>query len=98
MKLALKEKAKVALLRHPKIVAGATGAATVALSSVPVFAAEGATGGSGNLGEAAITSDMLSPLVDGVTSNIGVILPVGVALLAIFIGIKLIPKVLSYFF
>lgn len=45
----------------------------------------------------AITSDMLSPLVDGVTANIGVILPVGIAIFAILLGISLVPKIIKKF-
>lgn len=45
----------------------------------------------------AITNEMLQPLVDGVTANIGVILPVGIGLMAIFIGIALIPKLIKKF-
>lgn len=44
-----------------------------------------------------ITPDMLKPLVDGVSANIGVILPVGLGLFAIFIGIALVPKLIKKF-
>lgn len=50
-----------------------------------------------NAGGATITTEMLQPLVDGVTSNIAVILPVGIGLFAIFIGIALIPKLIKKF-
>lgn len=53
--------------------------------------------GAESLGAATITSDMLTPLVDGLTANIGVILPVGIAVLAIFLGIKFIPKLIKMF-
>ncbi len=45
----------------------------------------------------AITTEMLSPLVDGITANIGVILPIGIALFAIIIGISLLPKLVKKF-
>lgn len=45
----------------------------------------------------AITAEMLQPLVDGITANIGVILPIGIGLMAIFIGINLIPKLIKKF-
>ena len=45
----------------------------------------------------AVTAEMLSPLVDGVTANVAVILPIGIALFAIFIGIGLIPSLIKKF-
>lgn len=45
-----------------------------------------------------ITTEMLQPVVDGVGANIGVIVPVGIGLFAILLGVKLIPKVLGSFF
>jgi len=45
----------------------------------------------------AITTDMLKPIVDGITANIGVILPVGISIFSILIGISLIPKIIKYF-
>lgn len=44
-----------------------------------------------------VTPEMLQPLVDGVTANLGIILPIGVGLLAVFIGIALIPKLIKKF-
>ena len=46
---------------------------------------------------ATITEAMLQPLIDGVTANVGVILPVGLGLFAIFIGINLVPKLIKKF-
>jgi hypothetical protein len=46
---------------------------------------------------ATISETMLQPLIDGVTANIGVILPVGLGLFAIFIGVALIPKLIKKF-
>lgn len=46
---------------------------------------------------ATITEAMLQPLVDGVTANVGVILPVGLGLFAIFLGISLIPRLIKKF-
>lgn len=71
------------------------GAVPVA-SSVVAFAAE--SGGSGSsLPSIAITTDMLTPLVEGVMSNVQVILPVGLGLFAIFLGIRIIPGLVSRF-
>ncbi len=69
--------------------------AASALMAVPAFAAE--AGETGGLGNVAITTDMLKPLIDGVTANIGVILPVGVAVFAIIIGVTLVPKIVRKF-
>lgn len=46
----------------------------------------------------AITSAMLAPLTDAVVSNLGVILPVGLGLMAVMLGIRLIPRVIHSFF
>lgn len=45
----------------------------------------------------AITSDMLEPVVDSITSNIAVILPIGVVVFGIMIGISLVPRILKKF-
>lgn len=44
-----------------------------------------------------ITNSMLTPLVEGVIANVGVILPVGLGLFAVFLGIRLIPGLISSF-
>lgn len=67
-------------------------------SSVVAFASESGGGGAaGSLPNLAITTDMLSPLVEGVMSNVQVILPVGLGLFAIFLGIRIIPGLVSRF-
>ena len=55
---------------------------------VPAFAAT--EPGGADLPTIAITTDMLKPLVEGVVANIGVVLPVGLALFAIMLGIRII--------
>lgn len=45
----------------------------------------------------AITTEMLAPITDAVTANIGVILPVGIAIFGILIGVGLIPTIISKF-
>ena len=45
----------------------------------------------------AITAEMLSPITDAVTANIGVILPVGIAIFGILIGVALVPKLIKRF-
>ena len=42
-----------------------------------------------NLPTIAITEEMLKPLVEGVVANVGVILPIGLGLFAIFLGIRI---------
>ncbi len=87
----VKEKANAKMLAAPALAAG-----VAAVSSVTAFAAEGDTT-AGNLPNLAITTDMLSPLVEGVTANIAVILPVGIGIFAIFLGIRILPKLISKF-
>lgn len=72
----------------------ATGAAVVVGAAVPAFAA---SSGSADLPTIAITTDMLKPLVEGVVANIGVVLPVGLALFAIMLGIRIIPGLVKRF-
>ena len=50
-----------------------------------------------NLPTIAITEEMLKPLVEGVVANVGVILPIGLGLFAIFLGIRIIPGLISRF-
>lgn len=45
----------------------------------------------------ALTEDMFKPLTDGITSNLAVVLPIGLGIFAIFIGIAIIPRVISKF-
>lgn len=65
-------------------------------TSVVAFAEE--QGGSGSdLSGIAITTEMLNPLVEGVMANVQVILPVGLGLFAIFLGIRIIPGLITKF-
>ena len=72
-----------------------TGAVTGALSAVPAFASE--------VGDATISAtgyidaSWLNGLTSAVKADVGTIMPVGVALMAIFIGVGLIPKVVYRF-
>lgn len=45
-----------------------------------------------------VTSSMLSPITDAITSNLGVLLPVGLTIMAILIGVSLIPRIIYKFF
>lgn len=44
-----------------------------------------------------ITADMLQPIVDSVTNNLNVLLPVGIGIMALMIGVKLIRRVIYRF-
>ncbi len=45
-----------------------------------------------------VTSEMLEPVVNAITSNLGVLLPVGLTILAVMIGVSLIPRIIYKFF
>ena len=44
-----------------------------------------------------ITEEMLEPLIQGVIANVTVILPIGLGLMAVFLGIRIIPGLVSRF-
>lgn len=74
-----------------KYIYSAAGAMTAMLTAVPAFASDS------SVSNVAITSEMLKPLVEGVTANIGVILPIGIGLFAIIIGVNMVPKMIKKF-
>lgn len=45
-----------------------------------------------------ITAEMLEPITNAITSNLGVLLPVGIGLMSIMIGVRLIPRIIYRFF
>jgi hypothetical protein len=45
-----------------------------------------------------ITAEMLEPITAAVTDNLGVLLPIGIGLMAIMIGVRLIPRIVYSFF
>lgn len=47
---------------------------------------------------AVVTSSMLEPVVDTIMANVTVLLPVGLGILAIMLGISLIPRIIYKFF
>ncbi len=49
-------------------------------------------------GSAVVTVDMLQPVIDTITANVTVLLPVGLGILAIMLGIALIPRIIWKFF
>ena len=44
-----------------------------------------------------VTAEMLAPITQALTSNIDVILPVGMGLMATMIGVSLIPRLIYKF-
>lgn len=49
-------------------------------------------------GSAVVTAEMLQPVIDTITANVTVLLPVGLGILAIMLGIALIPRIIWKFF
>jgi phosphoglycerate-specific signal transduction histidine kinase len=45
-----------------------------------------------------VTSEMLEPITTSITSNLGVLLPVGIGIMAVMIGVALIPRIIYRFF
>lgn len=45
-----------------------------------------------------VTSDMLKPITEAITGNLGVLLPVGITIMAVMVGIALIPRIIWKFF
>lgn len=45
-----------------------------------------------------VDSTMLQPVTDSLTGNLGVLLPVGITILAVLIGVALIPRIIWKFF
>ena len=44
-----------------------------------------------------LTSVMLQPITDAITTNLGVLLPVGLGIMGTMIGISLIPRIVYKF-
>ena len=45
-----------------------------------------------------LTPTMFQPLLDTITTNVGVLLPIGLTIMGIFVAISLIPKIFYRFF
>lgn len=88
--LSLKDKANLKLMALP-----AAGTLAALSSTVTAFAEEPTT--SYTFPTVNITTEMLTPLVQGVVDNISAILPVGLGLFAVFLGIRIIPALISRF-
>lgn len=65
-------------------------------SSVVAFAS-GSSNPSLDLPQINITTQMLAPLVEGIVSNVNVILPVGLGIMGLMLGIRIVPSLLRRF-
>ncbi len=65
-------------------------------SSVVAFAS-GSSNPSLDLPQINITTQMLTPLVEGIVSNVNVVLPVGLGIMGLMLGIRIIPSLLRRF-
>lgn len=45
-----------------------------------------------------VTGAMLEPITSAITDNLGVLLPVGITIMAVMIGVSLIPRIIYKFF
>ena len=45
-----------------------------------------------------VTSAMLQPITSAITDNLGVLLPVGITIMAVMLGVSLIPRIIYKFF
>lgn len=45
-----------------------------------------------------VTSEMLAPITAAVNNNLDTLLPVGIGIMAIMVGISLIPRIIWKFF
>lgn len=45
-----------------------------------------------------LTPAMMEPILDTITANVGVLLPIGLTVMGIFVAISLIPKIFYRFF
>ena len=87
---AFKNKANLKLMALP-----AAGTLAALSSTVTAFAEEPTT--SYTFPTVNITTDMLNPLVQGIVDNISAILPVDLGIFAVFLGIRIIPSLISRF-
>ena len=44
-----------------------------------------------------LTAETLQPIVDGLTSNLNVLIPVGISIMGIIIAVSLIPRIIYKF-
>jgi hypothetical protein len=46
---------------------------------------------------ATVTSAMVQPITDAISANVDVLLPVGIGIMAIMVGISLVPRIVYKF-
>ncbi|MGL4338415.1 MAG: hypothetical protein ACRCST_16140 [Turicibacter sp.] len=54
-------------------------------------------GAMAEVSNAVITSAMLEPIVSNLNTNLGVLLPVGITIMGVMIGVSLIPRIVYKF-
>ena len=62
--------------------------ALMACMALPAFAATG---------DPVVTTEMLSPVLDSISANVAVIVPVGIGIFAIVLGVRFIPRIFKMF-
>ena len=62
--------------------------ALIVCMAFPAFAADG---------DPIVTTEMLSPILDSITANVAVIVPIGIGIFAIVLGVRFIPKIFKMF-
>ncbi len=45
-----------------------------------------------------LTAEMLSPITDAISGNLATLIPVGITIMGIMIGVSLIPRIIYKFF
>ena len=95
------DRAKVFFAGCKQRIMVSAGAAILPVALSLPASASSSTPGAGDvtagLESVAISTEMLKPVVDGVAANLAVIIPIGIALFAILLGVTLIPKVIKKF-
>ena len=71
--------------------------AMTAGSTVVAFASGGSSDPVLDLPKINITTAMLQPLVEGGVANVNVVLPVGLAIMGLMLGIRIIPSLIRRF-
>lgn len=71
--------------------------AVAAGSTMVAFAAETGTDTALQLPKISITTQMLQPLVEGIVANVNVVLPVGLGIMGLMLGIRIIPGLIRRF-
>lgn len=84
-------KLKEFVIKHKGLTSTVTAGTAILGSAMPTFAAE-------TTPLVNVTADMLSPITNSLSSNLAVLLPVGIGIMAVLIGVSLIPRIIYKFF